>query len=252
MSEAANNRLSFGRDATAYLRYRPRYPRALFAHLAAIAPSTGSALDCATGSGQAAVGLAERFLRVTAFDPSPEQIAAALPAANLDYVVATAEALPFRDRSFDLVTAAQGAHWFNLEPFFEGLRLIAKPAAIIAIWGYSHARVDPAVDRIVEQKLLGAIAPYWAAGNKVIVEHYRGIPFPFEELAWPLFVASQDWNLREFLFYLRTLSAVKRLAAETGTDPLPGLERALTPVWPPTERRNVSFDLVGRIGRIYA
>ena len=252
MSKAVDNRLSFGRDATAYLRYRPRYPRALFEHLAAVAPSTGAALDCATGNGQAAVGLAEQFRRVTAFDPSPEQIAAALPAANLAYVVATAEALPFQDGSFDLVTAAQGAHWFDLERFFAGLRLVARPGAIIAIWGYSHARIDPAVDRIVERELLGAIAPYWAAGNKVIVEQYRGIPFPFEELAWPLFVSSQDWYLREFLFYLGTLSAVKRFAAEAGTDPLPGLERALAPVWPSTERRNVSFDLVGRIGRIYA
>jgi uncharacterized protein YhfF len=42
--------------------------------LAADAPRTGLAWDCATGSGQAAVGLAERFARVIATDKSRAQI----------------------------------------------------------------------------------------------------------------------------------------------------------------------------------
>ena len=49
-----------------YCRYRPQYPPDLFAYLASLAPARQHAWDCATGNGQAALGLAPWFQRVTA------------------------------------------------------------------------------------------------------------------------------------------------------------------------------------------
>jgi hypothetical protein len=60
-----------------YASFRPLYPDPLFTWLAGITPATDEAWDCATGTGQAALGLANHFRHVTATDASPEQIAAA-------------------------------------------------------------------------------------------------------------------------------------------------------------------------------
>jgi len=65
----------FSATAAAYATFRPRYPDALFEWLAAIAPSRECAWDCATGSGQAASGLARHFEQVVATDPSAAQLA---------------------------------------------------------------------------------------------------------------------------------------------------------------------------------
>ncbi|HEX9793300.1 MAG TPA: methyltransferase domain-containing protein, partial [Planctomycetota bacterium] len=62
-------------SADAYARFRPRYPRALFAFLAEQAPARDCACDLATGSGQAAVALAEDFARVEAIEASAAQLA---------------------------------------------------------------------------------------------------------------------------------------------------------------------------------
>mgnify|MGYP001287933640 CR=1 FL=1 len=96
----------FSRQAFSYARVRPRYPAALFAHLAALAPATGCAWDCATGNGQAAVGLAEHFDLVHATDLSAEQIAHAAVHPRVRYHVAPAEASGLPDGCADVVTVA--------------------------------------------------------------------------------------------------------------------------------------------------
>jgi methylase of polypeptide subunit release factors len=68
----------FSGHADEYTRYRPTYPAELFNWLAQQAPAHALAWDCATGSGQAALGLAAHFDAVIATDASPQQIAAVL------------------------------------------------------------------------------------------------------------------------------------------------------------------------------
>lgn len=247
---AVDNRDSFGLDAGAYLRHRPRYPAALYDYLASLAPAREAALDCATGNGQAAVGLAAWFRRVAAFDSSSAQIAVALSAPNVEYRVGVAEKLPFPDWKFDLITAAQAAHWFDLPTFYAEIAKVARPGAVLAIWGYSYCRVEPAIDRIVESTLLEPIEPYWADGNKVIVERYRRIEFPFEERPWPGFVSPCNWSRDDYAAYLRTLSAVRKFALEQGRDPVANLVAALDGLWPASDVKRVEFDLVGRVGRV--
>ena len=64
----------FSEISAGYAAFRPRYPDALFDLLAAAAPAREAAWDCATGSGQAALGLARHFARVFATDASDAQI----------------------------------------------------------------------------------------------------------------------------------------------------------------------------------
>lgn len=58
----------FLETAAGYVRFRPRYPEALFDYLAGEAPGRERAWDCATGSGQAAIGLARHFEQGIATD----------------------------------------------------------------------------------------------------------------------------------------------------------------------------------------
>ena len=53
----------FSAVSAGYAAFRPRYPDALFDLLAEVAPARDAAWDCATGNGQAALGLARHFAR---------------------------------------------------------------------------------------------------------------------------------------------------------------------------------------------
>jgi hypothetical protein len=81
----------FSRQAADYAKVRPRYPQNLFEYLGSIVPSRQLAWDCATGNGQAAVGLASVFDRVIATDASEKQIANAQLHKIVEYRVAPAE-----------------------------------------------------------------------------------------------------------------------------------------------------------------
>ena len=244
------NRLTFGLDAAAYRRYRPAYPPSLYEYLAALAPNHECALDCATGNGQAAVDLARHFDRVCGFDSSRAQIEAAITHPRVEYRVAEAESLPYPARSFSLVTAAQAAHWFELSSFYREIRRVGKPGCLVAIWGYSYSQVDPEVDAIVDEALLRPIEPFWSRGNLVILERYQQIEFPFDEVGWPGFEASNTWSRDDYLRYLGTWSAVRKYAEASGNDPVAALDDRLSAVWPAGETRSVRFEFVGRAGRI--
>ena len=82
---------SFGRGAAAYAARRPTYPAALWDWLAG--PRRELAVDVATGGGQAAVALAERFDRVIATDMSAELVATVPARPNLRTLVQRAEDL---------------------------------------------------------------------------------------------------------------------------------------------------------------
>ena len=68
-------------------------------------------LDVAAGTGNAAIRAAERGAEVTASDLTPELLAAgrASTDAELEWVEADAERLPFADESFDVVMSSIGA-----------------------------------------------------------------------------------------------------------------------------------------------
>ena len=75
------------------------------------------ALDIATGGGHTALALAGLGAEVTATDLTPEMLAVAREfitgqGVSMDFVEAAAEALPFSDRSFDLVSCRIAPHHF--------------------------------------------------------------------------------------------------------------------------------------------
>ena len=240
----------FSQRAADYAKFRPQYPRALFEFVAAKAPDQDLAVDCATGNGQAALGLSEFFRQVVALDASAKQIASAQPDDRVQYRVATAESTGLPDDSCDAVTVAQALHWFDLDAFYAEAKRILKRGGVLAVWAYNYLRVSPDIDAVLRRFHDEIVGPFWPPERKLVGHGYRDLPFPFEEIAVPELWIETRWTVAHLLGYLHTWSAAQRYQAEKGRDPLALIENELVALWgdPEAERLGV-WPLVVRLGR---
>jgi ubiquinone/menaquinone biosynthesis C-methylase UbiE len=243
----------FSRVSDRYARYRPHYPAALFAWLASQTMRHELAWDCATGSGQAAVGLAAHFARVIATDASVDQIAQATPASHVEYRVATAEQSGLDTSSVDLVTCAQALHWLSRDAFYDEVRRVLRPGGIIAVWGYHIPIVgDAAIDTHIRHFHDVVVGPYWPAARQIILDRFATITFPFAEIEPPRFDMRCHWTLSDYAQYLGTQSATDRYRqAHAGHDPVPAFVEAVSDFWGGLDTpRDVHFPLFVRAGRV--
>jgi len=241
----------FSGHAATYSMFRPTYPPRLFQWLAETAPRRERAWDAGTGSGQAAVGLAEHFACVVGTDASAAQVGHATPHPRAEYRVAPAEASGLPEGWADLVIVAQALHWFDLPRFFGEARRVLAPDGVLAVWCYGDCRLDdPAVDRIVHRYNRDTVEDYWPPERDLVLAEYRPIPFPFAEVATPALSLEAVWTLPQLTGYLRSWSATTRCAKALGRDPVVAVEEALWGVWgPPDSARRVSWPLTIRAGR---
>ena len=248
MISAFKDHFSSGSDR--YATYRPDYPAPLFTWLAGLCPEHESAWDCATGSGQAALGLAPHFRNVVATDASAEQVRHAQPHPRIGYRVAPAEASGLPDRSVNLVTVAQAAHWFDLPRFYGEVARVLSPGAVLALWGYGRMVLPGAIDAPFLRFYAETVGPFWPAERRLIDDAYRGLEFPFAEVSAPDFAIEVEWTLQRLMDYLSTWSAVKRYQNVIGSDPLPALMAELEPLWgAPEAARKLQWPLFLRVGR---
>lgn len=238
----------FSGHAEAYRQHRPHYPDALFQWLAEQSPDQRLAWDCATGNGQAAAALARHFDHVIATDASGRQIAQAEPAQKVEYRVAPAEHSGLSDRSADLVTVAQAAHWFDLPAFYKEVKRVACDGAVVALWCYGLARITPEVDAMVDDYYHNTVGAYWPPERRHIETAYRKIDFPFPELEPPTFTMKAEWSIDQLLGYLGTWSATRRYMTETGRNPLALLAPALAAAWKGNQAHKVEWPIALRAG----
>jgi ubiquinone/menaquinone biosynthesis C-methylase UbiE len=171
-----------------------------------------AAWDCASGNGQAAVGLSRHFRRVLATDISAEQIAHGIPRKSIQYTVQSAEQTTFESNSFDLITVAQALHWFDYARFWPEVIRVARPGALFCAWGYDWFTTDaPGVDGAVVTPFRQIIAPFWAANNSLLWNGYRkeDVSFPFEPIECPSLSLVMEWRFEQLLEYMMTWSAFK-------------------------------------------
>jgi SAM-dependent methyltransferase len=241
----------FSKLAAEYAAFRPAYPPALFDYLAQLSPQRRMAWDCACGTGQASVALAEHFDSVIATDASQQQIGAAAPHSRVTYRVAKAGDSGLGSKSVDLVTVAQALHWFDLETFYSEVERVLVPSGVIAAWTYGVLHVEgEAVDALIQEFYYDIVGPYWPPERRLVEEGYRSLAFPFAEVSAPPFNMEERWERAHLLGYLRSWSAVARYAQARGVDPVAGLELRLEPVWSDARAiRKVTWPLAMRVGR---
>ena len=103
----------FSLQSKEYSLYRPKYPPSLFEYLSSLVNEHEVAWDCATGNGQAAIGLLPFFKSVIATDASPKQLEHAIINPVITYKTALAEESGLESHSVDLLTVATAIHWLD-------------------------------------------------------------------------------------------------------------------------------------------
>ena len=238
----------FSEKSAQYAAARPTYPADLFAALAGVAPALDRAWDCATGNGQAALGLARHFAQVEATDASAQQVAHAMPAPNVRYSVQPAESTNFPAANFDAVCVAQAIHWFDVDRFYAEVKRVLRPRGVLLVTAYGWSSVSPAFDAEQQRIVIDPIEPYWPPQNQLIMRGYRDLAFPFVRIELPPMSIEVRWTLDQYVDYMGTWTATRRLAEKQPAF----LEQAraeLRKAWPGSEARTVTMPLVVLCGR---
>lgn len=236
----------FSSHATQYAAFRPTYPKELYDFIFSQLSNFDSAWDAGTGNGQVARDLSKRLKKVLATDISDKQIENAVQTENIFYSVA-GETTSFADHSFDLICVAQAIHWFDREKFYREVKRVAKPGALLAVWGYGLLSIDSEIDRHIKDFYVNIVGPYWDKERKLIDEEYKTIAFPFKEIDAPSFEFSFLWTLPELHGYLTTWSAVQKFIKANGFNPVDQLVQKVLPLWN-SDKRQICFPLFTRMG----
>ena len=240
----------FSGHSREYSAFRPRYPEPLFAQLADLCPARDKVWDCATGSGQAALGLAGHFTQVIATDASTNQISNAGTAPGIQYSVVPAEHSGIASESVDLITVAQALHWFDIDAFATETDRVLKRQGVLAVWSYWLANVSDRIDPIIAHFHNDIVGEYWAFDRKLVKHGYADVKMPFEEISLPAMEMTASWTFSDLIGYLDTWSAARAYQKARGRHPLELVHDDLLQAWgEPETVRSVSWPLMIRAWR---
>ena len=242
----------FAPQAPHYATFRPRYTPELIAAVAALVSGCDRCWDVGTGSGQAAILLAEHFAHVEATDASASQIAHATPHPRVTYRVSRAEHASLADASVDLVTVAQALHWFDLPAFYREVARVTVDGGALAAWSYGMLEVEPKIDAVVWWFYEERLGRYWPEERRHVEAGYSTLAFPFERLALHVPALEVPLDRDGLTGFISTWSALKRAREQEGADPLLEFIERLDPAWPTArETRLVRWPMVLLAGRVH-
>ena len=240
----------FSTQSDLYAKYRPTYPPELYEYVLRFVTRRDAAWDCATGNGQVARALAAHFKYVFATDISENQLRHAASAGNIVYSLSPAEMTPFADSSFDLVTVGQAFHWFDATAFCREATRVARPGAIVAIWGYVSGKPAHAVDQLLHRWNYDVISPYWEPERKHVHARYETLPFEFELVGKRDIRIVVEWNFDELIGHMRTWSAHQSMLRKAGDAAFLGMAEEMRSAWPDGTTKPFVFDVFMKVGRV--
>ena len=239
----------FSKQSEAYAAFRPTYPGELYQFIFKHLKRKSCAWDCATGSGQVARYLAAHFDSVYATDISRQQLDHAPRSENIVYSVCPAEHTPFENQQFDLITVAQALHWFKLDEFYNEVKRTSRPGGLLAVWGYALPTIEPAIDELFIAFYKNKVGPYWDPARRLVENHYRDVPFPFEEITPPPFNIVLRWTAQEFGGYLNSWSATQKYISTEHKNPVYSFMETLKPLWKENELKTMTFPIFMKLGK---
>jgi SAM-dependent methyltransferase len=241
---------NFSSHAADYAIFRPASPQSVFDFLYRHVSNFDTAWDCGTGNGQVAIKLSERFKTVYATDISADQLSHAEKKENIIYRQERGEQTSLTDKSIDLVTVAQAIHWFDFDTFYEEVRRVARPGALIAAWTYTTLQLTPAVNEVIDHFYYGITHPYWDKERDLVDAGYKTIPFPFAEIPTPEFEIRKMYTFDQLVGYLRTWSGVRRYIEKEHTDPTTLILNDLAKAWGTAKELEAYWPVHMRAGRV--
>lgn len=239
---------NFSDIAGNYATWRPEYPPELFTCLSSLSSENNKALDCGTGNGQAAKLLARFYKEVYATDISEAQIKHAVASPNIHYSISPAEKTDFPAGYFDMICAAQAAHWFDHEVFYKEVERILKPNGVLALIGYGLIEVNADIDELIKTLYTDILGAYWDKERRFIDDHYQSLPFPYEETEIPSFQIECEWDFAQLIGYLNTWSALNHYKKEKGVNALEEIIPELKRIWGSEEVvKSINFPLISKV-----
>ena len=242
--------------AARYHAGRPfHHPRALARIIDALGhPRLERALDVACGTGLSTVALAERASIAVGIDPVEAMVRLAPRPSNVSYFLAAAEALPFDNEVFDLVTVSSGVHWFHQETFLSEAARVLVPQGGIAL--YDHFFTGSADDSAFNTWLhesYGTTYPPPARGPRADAD----IPLPEGIVEIDAFeyddpIGFTQDELVAFLMSHSNTIARATEGRETPEETAEWLRRGTEPWFTPPVRRPFVFRAVARCLRVGA
>jgi SAM-dependent methyltransferase len=268
MSET--RRCDFNTLADDYARFRTSYSAELFDAILAYAHMSagGRILDLACGTGLGMTSYIERGHAVVGVDIAPamiEQARRTMPLAEgIEFVLGKAEALPFDDASFDLVSCAQGFHWFEPHAAFAQCARVLRPGgALAAFW--KHAARDDAFTFVAEQIIREWMGDEAAMRSRDHAdEHESGWDVfwqyvsaagsavdrrDFVDGQEQVFEFSLARTPEEFVGYQRSREKVRAVLGDRREEFLAELDRRLRKRWPagvPVAQRQIQYAFLAR------
>jgi len=174
--------------AANYAKFRPKYPTNLFDYIAKYHSTNTNApldltVDIACGTGQATQALGKYSTKVIGVDHSETMVKQAredIKSSQFEFKVASDLNLGEEvghSGAVDLVTVAEGAHYFHYPEFWEQAAGLLRPGGTLAIFGYSlfavpdHPEIAAIIDDFANSD--NKCGPYFDKGWSVIRDGYR-------------------------------------------------------------------------------
>jgi ubiquinone/menaquinone biosynthesis C-methylase UbiE len=232
-------------QAQHYAKFRPVYPSTLYMKIASsIHGGKSLAIDVGCGTGQATVALADHFQKVIGLDPSEAQLQHASSHSRVLYQVGQATHLPAQNGTVAAVTAAQAAHWFDIDKFHTEVNRVLQPGGCLALWTYGNFEIahDEQLRHLVLEELYeNILGQYWDERRLIVENRYQDLPLladlhPDEykgERIMKGFDIEQDMDKDELVGYLRSWSAytsyckMQGIQQQSPEDPLTPIQEYL-------------------------
>lgn len=241
----------FENNGANYAAFRPTYPSGLVKALADLCPRQHRALDVGCGTGQLTTLLSEHFTQVIGTDASQSQLASAQTADNIRYLHEPAEKTSLENHSVDLIVVAQAAHWFDLNAFYQEVKRIATPDAIIALISYGVPYIESTANASFQQGYWQLTHTFWPEERKHVENNYLELPFPFRPLDFPDFFIHKDLNFDEMVGYIRTWSAYKNAQKQAQTHAFETFFTQLEHAWgTKTKRHPITWPISVKVGKM--
>ena len=242
---------NFSKQSNEYARFRPLYPDELYQYIFQQVNNFDRAWDCATGNGQIAQKLAERFIEVEATDISENQLNNAKAVSNICYSRQSAENPEFPENYFDLIVVGQAAHWFDLDRFYTQVNRVLRPGGFLLLTGYTLVEFEePELNSLVHYLYETILGNYWDPERRIVEQEYRNIPFPFQESTFPRMYMRSEWTREQLLGFFSTWSALQHYIQDNGENPVDSsFVSRLHKAWPDQSPKPVRFPVFGRAGK---
>jgi ubiquinone/menaquinone biosynthesis C-methylase UbiE len=228
-------------QAQHYAKFRPVYPSALYAKIASSIPGKKVlAIDVGCGTGQATVALADHFEQVIGLDPSEAQLQHTSSHPRVTYQVGQATHLPAQDGTVAAITAAQAAHWFDIDTFHTEVDRVLQPGGCLALWTYGNfviAHDDKLRHLVLEELYENILGKYWDERRLLVENRYQDLPLLADqhpdcyvgERIMKGFDIEQDMDKDQLVGYLRSWSAYATYCKTNGIQQQ-SAEDPLTPI----------------------